>query len=59
MSMHQTIFVPKSTNWCRIEIESERLRRNILISLIPIGRIGKPPCQHSVPEEMIYQTAHG
>ena len=57
--MHQTIFVLKSTNWYRNGKESEKLRRNMLISsgLIPTGRLGKPPCQHSVPEVMIYQTA--
>ena len=61
MTMHQTIFVLKSTNWYQKGAELERLKRNILISsgFIPIGRLGKPPCQHYVPEEMIYQTARG
>jgi hypothetical protein len=49
MSMHETIFFLKSTNWYQKGKESERLKRNMLISfgLIPIGRLGKPPYQQS------------
>ena len=55
MPMHQTIFVPKSTNSCRIEIGSERLKCNMQKSsgLIPTGRLGKPPCQHFVPDKKL------
>ena len=51
----------KLTNWCQNGAKSERLRGNMLINfgLIPIGKLGKPPCQHHVPKVMIYQTARG
>jgi hypothetical protein len=44
-----------------IETKSEKINATYTKSfgLILIGRLGKPPCQFYVPEEMIYRTACG
>ena len=61
MPIHLTIFSPKSVNQCRNhdKVRKTKCHMHKHSGQIPIGRLGKPPCQLSVPEEMIYQTACG
>ena len=42
----------------RDKVRKTKMQHAKIFWLDPIGKLGKPPCQHPVPEVMIYRTAY-
>ena len=61
MPIHQTICPLKSINWCQNQDKVRKTKCNMHKSfgLILMRRLGRPPYQYSVPEEMIYRNTCG